>query len=464
VPAKNASRTAGLAIAAVTLLAGVTRFAGLSEPDRKVFDEVYYASDGCWYAGIGYEECDLDADVERSWVHPPLGKQLIALGIDAFGNRPLGWRAAGAAAGTATVALVGILGFLLFGSALWAGLSALLASTEHLLFVQSRIAMLDIFLALFVVLGFTLLVADRRRADRIREHASDPGAAVGVDAVGRGWRPLLLLSGASFGAAVAVKWSGVLALLGAAILAVAWARTRAVRWERPMATGLRREGPILYLGVLVVPFLAYSLTWIPWLADRGFDLVELVRHHGDMAGYHLTLDTVGENGQPIHPYMSAAWTWFLLLRPVAYFWRGDPSCCAEILGIGSPALFWGALLFLPYLAVSWRLQRDWRAGAILVPVLGQFLPWLLVTRPLFLFYMTPVAPFLALGAVYAIRDVARAGSARWITAPAASLLVVVAVGVFVFFWPVLTGESITLDQWWARVWFYRGPSLLPNWV
>jgi hypothetical protein len=42
--------------------------------------------------------------------------------------------------------------------------------------------------------------------------------------------------------------------------------------------------------------------------------------------------------------------------------------------------------------------------------------------------------------------------------------VVVAVGVFVFFWPVLTGDSISLDQWWARVWFYRGPSLLPNWV
>lgn len=458
-PAMSASRTAGLAIAAVTLLAGLTRFAGLSEPDRKVFDEVYYASDGCWYAGIDYEECDLEADVERSWVHPPLGKQIIALGIDAFGNRPLGWRAAAAAAGTATVALVGVLGFLLFGSALWAGLSALLASTEHLLFVQSRIAMLDIFLAMFVVLGFTLLVADRRRADAARERAPDPRAAIV-----RGWRPLLLLAGASFGAAVAVKWSGVLALAGAAILAVAWARTRAVGWERPLATGLRREGPILYVGLLVVPFLAYSLTWIPWLADRGFDLAELVRHHGGMAGYHLGLDTVGERGQPIHPYMSSAWTWLLLLRPVAYFWQGDPSCCAEILGIGNPALFWGALLFLPYLAVSWRLQRDWRAGAILVPVLSQFLPWLLVARPLFLFYMTPVAPFLALGAVYAIRDLARLGVARWITLPAAGLLVVVSVGVFVFFWPVLTGDSISLDEWWRRIWFYRGPGLLPNWV
>lgn len=464
-PTMRSPLTAGLAIAAVTVLAGVTRFSGLGQPDRKVFDEVYYASDGCWYAGIDYRNCDLDADVERSWVHPPLGKQIIALGIDAFGNRPIGWRAASAAAGTATVALVGILGFLLFGSALWAALAALLASTEHLLFVQSRIAMLDIFLALFVVLGFTLLVADRRRADRADEPSQDPVDPPAVrPSLGQRWRPLLLLSGASFGAAVAVKWSGVLALAGAAVLAVAWARTRATASDRPLATGLRREGPILYLGLLVVPLLAYSLTWIPWLADRGFDLIEWVRHHGDMAGYHLNLDTAGEDGQPIHPYMSGAWTWFLLLRPVAYFWRGDPSCCAEILGIGSPALFWGALLFLPYLALSWRSQRDWRAGAILVPVLTQFLPWLLVARPLFLFYMTPVAPFLALGAVYAIRDIAGAGTARWIAVPAAALLAVVAIGVFVYFWPVLTGDSISLEAWWARIWFYRGPGLLPNWV
>ena len=459
-PAMDSPRTAALVIAAITLLAGVTRFVGLGHPDRKVFDEVYYASDGCWYAGFDYRDCDLEADVERSWVHPPLGKQLIALGIDGFGNRPFGWRAASAAAGTATVALIGVLGFLLFGSALWAGLAALLASTEHLLFVQSRIAMLDIFLAMFVVLGFALLVADKRRADRDVERAREGGG----DGLGRRWRPLLQLSGASFGAAVAVKWSGVLALAGATILAVAWARTRA-RWaERPLATGLGREGPILILGLLVMPLLAYSVTWIPWLADRGFDLVEWVTHHGDMAGYHLRLDTVGDDGRPIHPYMSAAWTWFLLLRPVAYFWRGDPSCCAEILGIGSPALFWGALVFLPYLALSWRLRRDWRAGAILVPVLTQFVPWLLVSRPLFLFYMAPVAPFLALGAVYAIRDVARAGAARWITAPAAAVLALVAVGVFVFFWPVLTAETIPQEAWWDRIWFYRGEGLLPNWV
>jgi dolichyl-phosphate-mannose-protein mannosyltransferase len=433
-----------LAIGAVTLVAGILRFVDLGRPDQKVFDEVYYASDGCWYAGHPYRSCGLEDDVERSWVHPPLGKMMIAMGIDALGNRPIGWRIGAAVAGTATVALVGALGFVLFSSALWGAVAALVAGTEHLLLVQSRVAMLDVFLALFVVAGFLFLVLDRRRQDR--GEAPEDG--------GGGFRPLLLASGAAFGAAVAVKWSGVTALLGAWILAVAWARTRRKRAGagRPFLSALRREGPVLYVALALVPLLAYAVTWIPWLADRRFDLLEWVRHHGDMLGYHLDLDTTGDDGEPIHPYMSRAWSWFLLLRPVAYFWRGDPDCCAEILGIGHPLLFWGAILILPYLVLVWRVRRDWTAGAVLIPVVSQFAPWLLVSRPLFLFYMTPVTPFLALGLVFVLRDIVESGVSRRITVPAVAAVIAVSVGVFAFFWPVLIGEPISNQAWGARIW------------
>jgi dolichyl-phosphate-mannose-protein mannosyltransferase len=431
-----------LAIGAVTLVAGILRFVDLGRPGQKVFDEVYYASDGCWYAGHPYRSCGLEDDVERSWVHPPLGKMMIAVGIDVLGNRPVGWRVGAAVAGTATVALVGALGFVLFGSALWGAAAALVAGTEHLLLVQSRVAMLDVFLALFVVAGFLFLVVDRRRQDRADEDG------------GGGIRPLLLASGAAFGAAVAVKWSGLTALLGAWVLAVAWARTRRKRAgaSRPILAALRREGPVLYLALALIPLLAYAVTWIPWLADRRFDLLEWVRHHGDMLGYHLELDTTGDDGEPIHPYMSKAWSWFLLLRPVAYFWRGDPDCCAEILGIGHPLMFWGALLILPYLILVWRVRRDWTAGAVLVPVLSQFAPWLLVTRPLFLFYMTPVTPFLALGLVFVLRDIVESGVSRRITVPAVAAVTIVSVGVFAFFWPVLIGQPISYQAWGARIW------------
>jgi dolichyl-phosphate-mannose-protein mannosyltransferase len=464
---RNPARLAVLLVGAVTILAGAVRVYGLDRPGEKYFDEVYYASDGCLHAGYPYRQCGLDEDAERSWVHPPLGKVLVGYGVDAFGNDPVGWRIGSAVAGTAIVALVGWMAFVLFGSALWAAAAALLAATESLLFVQSRIAMLDIYLALFVVLGFALLAADRARQDRRTAVASGPervetehlvvqGGATDVRTVRRVWRPLRLGAGAALGTATAVKWSGGLALVGAIVLAVAWERSRRARAgvDRPLGRALAEEGFGLYLALVVVPLLVYLAVWIPWLAERGFDLLELWRNHVHIFDYHFGLEPIEENGELTHPYLSRAWTWFLLLRPVAYFWRGDPNCCAEILGIGGPFLFWGSLLFVPYLVLSWWRRRSWQAGAIAVPILIQFLPWLAIGRPLFLFYMTPIAPFLALGAVYALRDLARLGGPdRRIFVPTVGALMIVAVGLFVFFWPVLTGQNISRDAWELRIWF-----------
>jgi dolichyl-phosphate-mannose-protein mannosyltransferase len=465
-----------LVVAAVTALAGALRLIELDRPHRKVFDEVYYASDGCWYAGVDYRECGLESNVERSWVHPPLGKQLISLGIHAFGNDPFGWRVAAAVAGTLTVGMIGVLAFLLFRSDLWAAVATLLLATEHLHFVQSRIAMLDVFLAMFVVLGFLLLVVDRRVGERANpvvaggadgDPSANPGvglreeeeeeaprepvvpAALGVRWL---WRPWRFLAGAAFGAAIAVKWSGVLALAGAAVLALAWDLVRLVRRDRGPAGPGRYAAALLgtFLSFALIPFLVYLVTWIPWLADRGFSLTELATHHVDMAGFHWGLDTETSAGNPIHPYMSRAWSWLLLTRPVSYYWQGEPDCCREILGVGNPLLFLGALVVVPYLLVArWR---DWRAWVSVVPILFQYLPWLLVTRPLFLFYMTPVTPFLALAMTNVLREISGAEIPRRARlAPAAGVVLAVSVVAFLYLWPVLVGSPLSRTAWEARI-------------
>ncbi|HEX2032107.1 MAG TPA: phospholipid carrier-dependent glycosyltransferase [Actinomycetota bacterium] len=454
-----------LVVASITALAGGLRLWGLGQPERKIFDELYYASDACLYAGIPYRRCGLEDEGERSWVHPPLGKALIALGVEGFGNRPLGWRVAAAAAGTATVGLAGVLAYLLWRRALWAGVAAGLVAVEPLQFVQSRIAMLDIFLAFFVVLGFVLLVADRRRQEARAGAPGEDGEGPevgGREASGAGesrLRPLRLAAGAAFGAAIAVKWSGIFALAGAFALAFVWG----VSLVRRGITRPSSERIGIPVAMVLVPLLIYAAAWAPWLAREDRSAGELLGHHRAMADYHLTLDPVEDDGEPIHPYLSPAWSWLLLARPVAYYWQGDPACCEEILALGSPVLFWGSLLTIPYLAMVWWRRRDWRAGAVLVPILAQYLPWLAVTRPLFLFYMTPLTPFLALGGTFVLRDLA---GDRLRDRPAATIavaaVVVAAVALFTFFWPVLVGQRLSQAAWGDRIWF-DSPGLF-NWV
>src|SRR3977135_3644566 len=82
-------------------------------------------------------------------MHPPLAKQLIALSIRTFGDAPLGWRYPGALFGALAIVAMYFCGLALFAAQGPAIASALLAFFNQMLFVQSRIAMLDIFALAF---------------------------------------------------------------------------------------------------------------------------------------------------------------------------------------------------------------------------------------------------------------------------------------------------------------------------
>lgn len=473
------------ALALVAIVAGGLRFHNLGTPTRYVFDEVYYAKDACLYAGHPFRDCGLDSKAEQSWVHPPLGKWTIAAGVEIFGNDPFGWRVAAAAFGTASVVITASLALLLFRSAAWAMVAGLLLATESLHFVQSRISMLDIFLAFWVILGFTLLVLDRRWIDRrtfpgagprspggpgaAAEPAASlgPGAMATAEAVALAFRPVRplpspilrpwrLAAGVAFGAAVASKWSGVIALFGAILLAFTWERTRgkAAGSPRPLWRAVQQESLGILLALVFVPIAVYLASYAAYFADNGLSPTGFWRQQSAMASYHLSLNTVNPvTGDPIHPYMSRPWGWLLLWRPTAYYFENPGT---EILGTGNPAVFWASLLTIPYLVLVWWRRRDWRAGFVLVAILSQYLPWFLSTRPMFLFYMTPATPFLVLAATFLLRDLSAvrpAGARTRAFLPVAAGYVAVAVGMFAFFWPILVAHPLSRSAWQARMWF-----------
>ena len=200
----------------ITLMALFLRLWKLGSPKQFEFDETYYAKDAWSLLHYGYargyvdkaNDHILDGKTTGQWtddpsmvVHPEAGKWLIALGEKAFGMDPFGWRVAAAVVGSLMVLVMCRLARRMTGSTALGLVAGLLLSLDGLQFVLSRLALLDIFLAFFILCGVSCLVADRdwyraKLARLVPEQVTDPsvvrtGARAAVPALAAGQRGLL---------------------------------------------------------------------------------------------------------------------------------------------------------------------------------------------------------------------------------------------------------------------------------
>jgi dolichyl-phosphate-mannose-protein mannosyltransferase len=147
----------------LTVLAAVVRMWNLGLPTDRgtpVFDEKHYAPQA-WQMlrGGGVE----DNPGYELVVHPPLGKQLIALGELVMGYNGWGWRISAALAGTISVLLIVRIVRRITRSTLLGGIAGVLLIADGVSHVQARIGMLDVFLATFILAAFGCLVIDREQ-------------------------------------------------------------------------------------------------------------------------------------------------------------------------------------------------------------------------------------------------------------------------------------------------------------
>jgi len=136
--------------------------------------------------------------------HPPLGKWLIAAGTGPY-NRRIGWRLPSMLCGVAGVLLVYLLALRLWRSPWWAGLGGLLVALDGVHIVQSRLAMLDIFMSTFITGGVLCAGLEYQRRNGIRVPTVTGNQVFGSR--------YLLGTGVLLGAAVATKWAGLFILV-----------------------------------------------------------------------------------------------------------------------------------------------------------------------------------------------------------------------------------------------------------
>jgi dolichyl-phosphate-mannose-protein mannosyltransferase len=474
----------------LTVIGGIVRLQNLGFPTddgAPVFDEKHYVPQA-WQMlrNGGYED---NAGYELI-VHPPVAKQLIAIGEWLFGYNGWGWRFSAAIIGTLIILLTIRIARRLTRSTLLGGIAGILVICDGVLHLQSRMGMLDIFITFFVLAAFGCLLMDReqvreRLAVALREGWIDEtsyGPRLGF----RWWR---FGAGVLLGIATGVKWSGAYYIVAFGLLCLAFdiAARRSAGVRKPWLGALRRDlAPAVWnLGVVAV--LAYLSTWWAWFAsetatDRHYIEMEnvgagpfgfvpnalrsLVSYSVNVLEFHESLSTPKDDP---HPWESKPWTWPMGLRPMLYYFEngdaaagcGQTKCVRATMLIGTPALWW---LSLPMLGWAlWRsvFRADWRYAAVLVAYLAGLLPWFVnLDRQMYFFYATPMAPFLILGLTLVLGQIlgrSRAGFERRGT----GLLVValytgLVVANFVWLWPILNGGSITNEHWQSLLW-------LPSW-
>jgi hypothetical protein len=149
----------------VSLLSLAVRLAWISNPRILVFDENYYVSAARKILGVRMEPDQLYASaasgLDPNFAHPPLGKMLIALGIRAFGDAPLGWRFTSLLFGTyAILAIYWLARTAGFSSWISLGASSLMAA-DPMFFVHGRVGMLEILVLTFMLVGAAVYLSDR---------------------------------------------------------------------------------------------------------------------------------------------------------------------------------------------------------------------------------------------------------------------------------------------------------------
>jgi len=449
------------------ILAGVTRFLYLGHPKEVVFDEVYFTK---WVTN--YFKGDFYFDI-----HPPLAKMMLAASAKVFGYTDLGnanfitqigdeyttnfykfLRGMEAFFGVVLILSVYALGKRMFKNK-WPGfLAALLVIFDNAILVQSRFIFTDVFLLAFGVIGLYFIY-------RLKEHKKLNGDA---------WLDLFFAA-LFLTASVLVKWTA-LVFLGAGIFVLflnhCLGKAGKIKLFIKEITLIMLIFVIVYFGVFAVHLLSLPNTGGPnadaFLSARSQSALLGNQYYGKYQPPSLTYRIIelnlimfkanaGLNAN--HPYSSKWYSWPIMFRPI-FDWNkiNDNGSNSKIYLIGNPLIWWLGFLavIFAFLFLFYELRFKEKTiyfQPLLVLCFGyllNLLPYLIITRPAFLYHYFPSFIFMSL----------ITGFLLWIFLEQKPLIIififVVLVSAFIYFAPLSYGLPMTDVEYNARVW-------LPSW-
>ncbi len=194
---------------------------------------------------------------------------------------------------------------------------------------------------------------------------------------------------------------------------------------------------------VIVPVVIYCLSYIQNGRAAGMRISEgmlwdpkyyqmIWNNQTFMFGYHAKLVAT-------HSYGSVWWQWITDARPILYYREVSGSLKSSFASFGNPIVWWGG--FLAIIAMVYRMIKfkDSKALFILVGYMAQLVPWLFITRVVFIYHYFPCVLFMVIALSHVLDTIWERAQGRYKAAVygftgSAGLL-------FAVFFPVLSGCS-----------------------
>jgi dolichyl-phosphate-mannose--protein O-mannosyl transferase len=286
-------------------------------------------------------------------------------------------------------------------------------------------------------------------------------------AEGRSSKLWLLVFTIALGCLVSSKWYGVMGFgVSFLVLILVFLQRyvfahRPAQWGNPR--GFRLDGALVT--ILFVSMTVYALAWVPDLARHSDDPNE-IHNLSDVVGRQYSMFEYHDTLKATHPYSSRWWEWPLDMVPVAYYYQDhranqsdENACCIyEITSMPNPTILWFGLIFVPWVAVlAWR-ERNKGYALIVLTYLLQWLPWMRSPRITFAYHFYVDIPLICLCTAIVLQRLWEWGKrqtqpgGRWMGGLAVGGYLALAVGAFVYFYPILAAHPISWNAWHHRMW------------
>jgi dolichyl-phosphate-mannose--protein O-mannosyl transferase len=406
------------------------------------FDEIYFVRTAEQYLNLQYP---------YEWTHPPLGKLIQAAGIAVMGFDPFGWRMMGVIFATLMIALAYLIGKELLGTWIGGFTTAFLVTFDFMHFTMARMGTADTYVVFFSLASqlFFLIYLKGVLKDSWKTSVIP-----------------LFLSVLFFALGFSTKWVVLYGFVGELALLVTLRLSEVVKLKGNLSAKVYAFLDRPYSAVVAFILIAigvYFLTYIPdMIIGRSF--TDVLSLQGSMFEYHSRLTAT-------HAFSSPWYSWPLLFDPIngnvhVPLYLESASVFenrSTIVLMGNPVIWWigfAAIVIVSAVIVNhvyskkFTLRDHLPEVFLAVLFFFQWLPYVLISRVVFIYHFYVNMPFLCLASAFFISKYWRRKRVKILSVA----FFVLVIAMFVLFYPAISGSPAspsTIDSLkWIRSWVF----------